>query len=110
MRDCTFTPHSRPGAKRPPLEGKACRGVDLTGISDETLRQEGCIRLCYLIDAYRRMDVGDRFFTAFFEKLVGVDYVRQMIEAGCSEDEIRARWQPDVEAFKQVRAKYLLYE
>ena len=110
VEDCTFTPHSRPGAKQPPLEGKACRGVDLTGISDETLRQEGRIRLCYLIDAYRRMGIGDRFFTAFFEKLVGVDYVRQMIEAGCSEDEIRARWQPDVEAFKQVRAKYLLYE
>jgi uncharacterized protein YbbC (DUF1343 family) len=33
-----------------------------------------------------------------------------MIIAGHSADEIRARWQDDVERFKVQRRKYLLYE
>ena len=33
-----------------------------------------------------------------------------MIEAGCSAEEIRARWAPDVQEFKLLREKYLLYE
>jgi uncharacterized protein YbbC (DUF1343 family) len=45
-----------------------------------------------------------------FLLLTGVDYVKEMIMAGCSADEIRARWQGDVEQFKQQRRKYLLYE
>ena len=45
-----------------------------------------------------------------FELLVGVDYVREMIIAGHSADEIRAMWQADLEAFKALRQKYLLYE
>jgi hypothetical protein len=33
-----------------------------------------------------------------------------MIIAGKSADEIRSRWQTDVEEFKILRRKYLLYE
>lgn len=108
--DYAFTPVGRPGAKHPPHEGRACYGVDLSCLADDDIRREGRINLSYLIDAYRRMNLGDGFFTPFFEKLVGVDYVRRMIEDGCTESEIRARWSDDVEAFKQLRAQYLLYE
>ena len=64
----------------------------------------------YLIDAYRNLGMGDRFFTSFFEKLIGVDYVRPMIEAGKSADEIKAMWRDDVARFKEQRRPYLLYE
>ena len=45
-----------------------------------------------------------------FLLLRGVDYIKEMIIAGDSADEIRARWQGDVEKFKVQRRKYLLYE
>ena len=54
--------------------------------------------------------MGDKFFTDFFEKLIGVSWVRTMIEQGSSADEIRARWQSDVQQFKQDRMPFLLYE
>ena len=105
----SFTPRSVPGAKNPPLLGKRCHGADLSGKSDEELRHEG-LNLTYVIDAYRNLNIGDRFFTSFFELLVGTRYVRRMIEEGRSAEEIRARWMPDVERFKEQRRPYLLYD
>lgn len=104
----SFTPCSVPGAKNPPLLGKRCHGADLSGKSDEELRREG-LNLTYVIDAYRNLNIGDRFFTSFFELLMGTSYVRQMIKEGRSAEEIRARWMPDVERFKEQRRPYLLY-
>ena len=54
--------------------------------------------------------LGEKFFNGFFEKLVGVDYIRKMIIGGKSANEIRAMWQDDVEKFKVLRRKYLLYK
>ena len=105
----SFTPRSVPGAKNPPLLGKRCHGADLSGKSDEELRREG-LNLTYVIDAYRNLNIGDRFFTSFFELLMGTSYVRRMIEEGRSAEEIRARWMPDVERFKEQRRPYLLYD
>ncbi len=105
----TFTPESREGAKTPPQLGNTCYGRDLSSMSDDDIiaRQ---LDLTYLIEAYRSLAIGDKFFTPFFEKLIGVDWVRTMIEAGSSADEIRQRWAPDVERFKKQRKPYLLYK
>ena len=111
MRDCnfTFTPQQYPWAMNPPLLNQECRGVDLRNISSEVIISEG-FTLKYLIDAYRRTGSrGQTFFTPFFEKLVGVDYIRQMIVEGRSEEEIRARWQSDISQFRTQRQPYLLY-
>ena len=40
---------------------------------------------------------------------MGNDQVRQDILDGKSEEEIRARWKADLEAYKRMREKYLLY-
>ena len=104
----SFTPRSVPGAKNPPLLGKRCHGADLSEKSDEELRREG-LNLTYVIDAYRNLNIGDRFFTSFFELLMGTSYVRRMIEEGRSAEEIKARWMPDVKRFKEQRRPYLLY-
>ena len=72
-------------------------------------RAEG-LTLKYVIEACRNLGLDDKFFTPMFEKLIGVGYVREMILAGASEAEIRARWADDVERFKQTRKPYLLYE
>ena len=105
----SFTPRSIAGAKSPKHLDKVCYGVDLRGLPHEEIIANG-FNLEYLIDAYRRLGAGEGFFNGFFEKLVGVEYIRTMIIEGKSAEEIRAKWQGDVEKFKVLRRKYLLYE
>ncbi len=105
----SFTPRSLPGAKNPPQLNKQCYGVDLSSLSDEEILRKG-IDLSYIIDAYHNLNIGDKFFSSFFERLIGVDYVRRMIEKGKNADEIKATWKDDVERFKRQRKPYLLYE
>ncbi|MBQ2033116.1 MAG: DUF1343 domain-containing protein [Alistipes sp.] len=105
----TFTPRSVAGAKNPPLKDVECYGVDLRSIDDEQVIKEG-FNLEYVIDAYNKVGRPEKFFTRMFLLLTGVDYIKEMIIAGNSADEIRARWQKDVEEFKVLRRKYLLYE
>lgn len=104
-----FTPRSVAGAKNPPLKDQKCRGVDLRGVADEAIIAAG-FNLEYVIDAYRNLNMGEKFFTRMFLLLTGVDYIKEMIVAGHSAEEIRARWQGDVAKFKEQRRKYLLYE
>lgn len=104
-----FTPRSVAGAKNPPLKDQKCRGVDLRGVDDEQIIAEG-FNLEYVIDAYRNLGMGEKFFTRMFLLLTGVDYIKQMIIKGKSAGEIRQMWQKDVEEFKLLRRKYLLYE
>lgn len=106
--DYSFTPRSVPGAKNPPQLNRLCHGVNLSTLSDEEIWKKG-IDLSYVIDAYNNLHMDDYFFRSFFEKLIGVDYVRKMIEAGKSADEIKAMWQDDVKKFKEQRKPYLLY-
>lgn len=105
----SFTPKSIPGAKNPPLLNKLCHGVDLRHLSNEEIYTKG-INLDYIIDAYNNLKMGDKFLTPFFEKLVGVDYIRKAIVAGKSADEIKAMWAKDVDDFKIQRKPYLLYD
>lgn len=110
MKGCVFefTPRSVAGAKNPPLLDKHCYGVDLRGISYDDAIEQG-INLEYVIDAYRDLGIGDKFFTSFFEKLIGRDYIRKMIEEGASAAEIKATWADDVKKFREQRKPYLLY-
>ena len=104
-----FTPRSVPGAKNPPLLNQLCHGVNLSMLSMETLRAKG-LDLSYVIDAYRNLQMGDRFFKPFFNLLMGTDTVKQLIMAGKSADEIKATWQNDIKQFKEQRKPYLLYQ
>ncbi|MBP3455964.1 MAG: DUF1343 domain-containing protein [Alistipes sp.] len=108
-RDFSFTPRPNAASTTPPLSGRVCHGVDLRGVPDEQIRREG-LTLRYVVDAYRDLDMGERFFTPMFEKLIGVDWVRRMIVEGASAEQIEACWRDDVEQFRQSRRAYLLYE
>ena len=118
----SFVPRSIPGAKSPQFLDEECHGVDLRRKPLRDIWAEK-INLEYVIDAYRNLNMGDKFFgkNNFFELLAGVDWFRSMIEEGLPSTvtassvtsslaaEISARWAPDVEAFKSRRALYLLY-
>jgi len=108
-RNYSFTPRSVPGAKNPPQLNQLCYGVDLSSMSEEKAIGQG-INLEYIIDAYRDLGMGDKFFRSFFELLIGRGDIRKMIEDGCSADEIKASWAGDVDRFKRQRRPYLLYE
>lgn len=119
----SFVPRSIPGAKSPQFLEEECHGVDLRRKPLADIWAEK-INLEYVIDAYRNLNMGDKFFgkNNFFELLAGVDWFRTMIEEGLPSTvtassvtsslaaEISARWAPDVEAFKARRAPYLIYE
>ena len=67
--------------------------------------------LKYLTEMYRRVPQGKFFLRSnFFEKLAGTTELRRQIEQGMSEEAIRATWQPGLERFKAIRAKYLIYQ
>lgn len=104
----SFTPRSVPGATDPPQLNNECYGCDLSNLDNEEIIAGG-INLEYLIDAYKNLNIGDKFFRDFFEKLIGDGNIRKMIEDGKSAAEIKATWSADVEKFKEQRRKYLLY-
>lgn len=104
-----FTPKSCTAAPKPPQMDRKCLGVDLSRMTEEEAMHKG-VDLTYLIDAYRQLQMDNWFYTAFFEKLIGVGYVRKMIAEGRSAQEIQAMWHDDVENFKIQRKPYLLYE
>ena len=106
----SFVPRSIPGAKSPQFLDEECHGVDLRRKPLRDIWAEK-INLEYVIDAYRNLNMGDKFFgkNNFFELLAGVDWFRSMIENGSSAAGISARWASDVENFKSRRAPYLLY-
>lgn len=110
--DYTFTPAPIRGvSENPPHNGKACRGYYLKDFATTHLDSTNSFNLQYLMTAYRQYTDKEHFFTNanFFDKLAGTDQLRQQIISGKSEKEIRQSWQEDLEKFKSIRKKYLLY-
>ena len=105
----SFVPQPNAGSKTPPHSGKVCYGEDLRSVADEDIWREG-VNLRYVIDAYNDLQLGDKFFTPMFEKLIGVGYVREMIKEGRTAEEIEAMWQAELEEYKVLRRGYLIYE
>jgi len=109
--DFYFTPEPKPGAMTPPQLGKRCRGIDLSGLDINQLKGKKSIDLSYLIQMYKDYPDKDSFFLSglFFDKLAGSSALREMIQAGYTEKQIKETWQPGLNAFKKIREKYLLY-
>ncbi len=106
----SFTPRSIPGvAMHPKYEGKKCYGVDLRNIPIRFLRDNRHLVLDWLMDAYKEMGAQPSFFNSYFVKLAGTDQLQKQIEAGKDKYAIRWSWKKDLDKFKKVRKKYLLY-
>ena len=107
-RDFSFTPQSKPGAKNPPHVNQVCFGFDLRRVNTT---QPG-INLSYLLKTYAAFSDTSKFFlpNGFFDKLAGTDELRKQIIAGKTEEEIKTSWKKDLEVYKAMRKKYLLYK
>jgi uncharacterized protein YbbC (DUF1343 family) len=101
----SFTPMPNDGAKYPKFEAKKCSGLDL---KEATYLSK--IKLDYLINAYNDSPDKTTFFNAFFTRLAGTEKLQAQIIAGKSAATIKTSWQNDLNAFKLIRSKYLLYK
>ena len=106
--DYNFTPISLTGYDKNPIhEDKTCYGVDLSEYPFE-----GGLTLRFFIDFYEKSGKKEDFFfkrATWFDLLAGTKKLREQIISGLSETEIRASWQPELERYKKMRAKYILY-
>jgi uncharacterized protein YbbC (DUF1343 family) len=100
----SFTPQANEGAKYPKYKNKICFGEDL-----RTTENFNAIDLSFLIKAYKQ-NSSKEFFNNFFTKLAGTEKLQQQIEQGVSQKEIQKSWEKDLERFKKVRSKYLIYK
>ncbi len=108
--DIRFTPVSILGvAKDPKYNGVLCKGIDLRNLSIEDLRDKK-LNLEWLIYAYKHCSDTIKFFIPFFNNLAGNKVLKDQIKLGMSESEIKATWKPGLDAFNEIRKKYLLYE
>lgn len=102
----SYTPQPNFGSKYPKHKGVLCYGKDLSKV-----KAERYFTLKYVIDAYNNAtDKSKVFNTANFTKHAGTEKLQQQIESGISEEDIKVSWQEDLESFKAIRAKYLIYD
>lgn len=107
--DTTFTPVEIPGViSKPPYQNQLCGGIDLTGTVQEVVAGKK-LRIDWLLLAYKRYPVKEKFFNDFFNKLAGNSELRKQVAEGKSEEEIRESWQPALDNYRLLRKKYLLY-
>jgi len=104
--DFRYIPQPRPGATHPKQEGLECHGRDLSGV-----HPPDSVDLKWLVEAYAHRDPATPFFkTSGFTKHAGTERLQKQIEAGWDATRIRASWQESLEAFKKIRANYLIYD
>ena len=106
--DSLFIPKDIKGMQINPIqEGKVCYGVDLRSLKPENQK----FTLKYLINFYKKSNFKDKFFSRekWFKLLSGNKKLLEQIKNGLSEKEIKASWQKELEQYKLMRKKYLLY-
>lgn len=108
-----FIPKSMEGAKYPKHENRMCFGLNLKNLTKGFLYDQKQLNLSYLLKFYSELDGQNLDFfldNNFFEKLAGTSKLKNQIVVGLSEKEIRESWIEDLEEFKKVRTKYLIYK
>lgn len=107
--DYTFIPKTAQGHNAPLYSGKECYGKCLSEYANNFRNNEQRIQLQWLINAHNQLKDNPDFFNNYFEKLAGVNSLREMINNGVSEDEIRESWRDEIDKYLKIRKKYILY-
>ncbi len=113
----SYKPVSIPGmSERPNQKDSVCYGLDLRGYDISPLRKSRQINLSWVIELYNAYPDKANFFqqerangVSPFDLRIGTDQLRKQIIAGMLEADIRKSWEPGLQKFKAIRAKYLLY-
>ena len=102
--DFKFKPRSMSGAKYPKFENLNCNGLNL-----ENEKYLSKINLEWLILAYNKEKNKDNFFKSGFHRLAGNKVLEEQIKKGLSESDIKKTWKEEINNFKEIRKKYLIY-
>lgn len=105
----SFTPVSTKASLHPPFENQKCNGMDFRPLTKQ-IRDTKQLMIKFLVNYYRIYPDKEKFFTPFFDKLTGNDILKQQIKAQISEQDIRLTWKNDLDKFKEIRKKYLIYK
>lgn len=100
----SYTPKPNFGSKKPKFNGELCYGIDLS--NTPFLNQ---VNIEWLVDAYHKTPKDQDFFGKTFTIHAGTEKLQQQLESGVSPKNIRASWQKDINQFKKIRSKYLIY-
>jgi uncharacterized protein YbbC (DUF1343 family) len=101
----TFIPEPNQSSKYPPHNNKKCYGLDLR---DHLLERK--LNLSYIINAYKNTANKSEFFNDYFIKLSGTKDLKNQIINNISEKIIRKSWKDEIDEFKLIRKKYLIYK
>jgi uncharacterized protein YbbC (DUF1343 family) len=105
-----FIPTASRTASKPVFEGDTCWGIRLPDNEAEVLSMvHDDIHLDWIIHAYEAYPDKEKFFTRFFRKLAGTIELEDQIKRGMNAYDIQKSWNTDIEKFKTIRKKYLLY-
>jgi uncharacterized protein YbbC (DUF1343 family) len=104
----TFVPEATPGTTEPLYKGQTCYGVDLRNFKPDN--DSDLFTLKWLIYAYKNFPDKTNFFNTFFRNLSGNNQLQNQIIQGMTESEIKKSWKQDIDKFKNVRSKYLIYQ
>ena len=105
----SFVPTELPGkASDPKYENEQCNGIKIQIADKEKFYAlDFGIKLIYTLHKLYPKEFQSR--TDHFDKLIGSDYVREMITDGIHPDSIINSWQKKLDQFKEKRKTYLLY-
>ena len=103
-----FTPKDMPGMQtNPQHKGKKCYGMDFTNMNPDSIK----FTLSYFITMYNKFPKHDMINRKDFLKLLyGNGSLPTMLQQGKTEEEIIATWQPGLDNYLKIRAKYLIYD
>ncbi len=101
----TYTPQSNFGAKSPKEKGNICYGIDL-----RNQKYMSSVNLEWLVEAYSSHAQKEKFFkTESFTLHAGTKKLQTQIERRYTYREIKKGWTRDLERFKEIRKKYIIY-
>ena len=108
-----FKPISIPEkCKYPKHENKMCRGIDFRPYPIDSIRKYFKVSLGELYEAQKCVKPNKTFFDRpdFFNLLAGNNKLIKDLKSKKPEEEIYKSWQRDLDVFKLIREKYLLYK
>jgi len=107
-----FTPKSSYGSKYPKYKEVECFGKDLSTLSLDSLRNINALNFNWLVKSFKMSNEALDFFNKneFFNLLAGTDKIMNLIKGGANGFQIRETYQNELEKFKLIRKKYLIYE
>ncbi len=105
--DFKFTPRPSKLSATPKYVNQTCKGFNLSK-SDYLTHHPGKIDLNWLINAYQQLNKSD-FFDSNFNYHAGNSELKEQIKQNLESESIRQTWQEDIENFKKIRKKYLIY-